>query len=214
MSYLKIGILVMFLYNISSCTSDDNQIVGDAACLSPELPGDYFPAFPKSWWSYYNMNNELVEFNISTNYEICEEKCRPIFSNLNKCIQGSSFIHRFYAGLGTSATVESPIYSTAIDSVLVCPVSFSTFKEETAFIHLKEVPYRRITTKLDTSLTVNGTTYNNVLVMFEYNKFDSLHRYYDYFAKDIGLVKRDSVSHSDSTQLIEILRLDTYHIEN
>lgn len=50
--------------------------------------------------------------------------------------------------------------------------------------------------------------------MYEYHIFDSLHRYYDYFAKDIGLIKRDSVNPQDTTDLIEILRLDDYSIEN
>ncbi len=50
--------------------------------------------------------------------------------------------------------------------------------------------------------------------MYEYDELNSSHRYYDYFAKNIGLIKRDSVSSNDTTKLIEILRLENYHVEN
>lgn len=204
----------MILYNLTSCKKDNEDIEANKVCIDPQLSGDYFPAYPKSWWKYYNLNNELVEFKISTDYQECEGKCRPVLENLNKCIQENSLIQRFYAGLGTSATVESPIYSTVLDSVLVCPISFSTFKQQDAFLHQEDVRYRRKATTIDTSITINGMTYPNVLVVYEYNKFDSLHRYYDYFAKNIGLLKRDSVNQNDTTDLIEILRLENYHIEN
>lgn len=213
MSLLKVLILIMFLYNLSSCTKENSQIA-DNKCTNPQLPGDYFPAYPKSWWNYYDSNNELVEFKISTDYQECEGKCRPVFTNINKCIQGNSLIQRNYMGQGCYGAFESPIYSTIIGSVLICPISFATFKQNDSFLQMDEIWFRRKATTIDTSITINGMTYTNVLIIYEYSTFDSLHRYYDYFAENIGLIKRDSVNQSDTTDLIEILRLDTFHVEN
>lgn len=214
MNYLKLFILFMILYNLTSCKKDNEEIEVNNDCITQQSPGDYFPAYPKSWWKYNNLNNESVEIKISTDYQECEGNCRAILENLNKCIQENSLIQRFYSGLGTSATILSPIYSTTIDSVLICPISFSTFEQQNSFISQDDVRYKRKTTTLDTSITINGMIYTNVLIVYESNKFDSLHRYYDYFAENIGLIKRDSVNQNDKTDLIEILRLENYHIEN
>lgn len=215
MKIIQIIIGLVFLFNLSGCDkNDDSEIIEETSCTNQQIPGEYFPAFPKSYWNYFNYNNELVRFEISTDYQECEGECRPVFTNLNKCIQGNSLIQRFYAGLGTSATVNSPIYSTIIDSILVCPISFSTFKQQDAFLGQEDVRYRRTATKSDTTIIVNEVNYSNVLIVYEFDRFDSLHRYYDYFAKDIGLIKRDSVNSSDSADLIEILRLENYLIGN
>ena len=213
MNYLRLFILFMSLCNLTSCRKENEDIELNNVCISHQLPGDYFPAYPNSWWRYTNGDNELVEYKISNDYQECEGKCRPVFSNLNKCIQANSLIQRFYAGLGTSAILESPIYSTIIDSVLVCPISFSTFQQQDAFLGPDDVRYRRKATTMDTIITINGMTYTNVLIVYEYDKFDSLHRYYDYFAENIGLIKRDSVNHRDTTDLVEILRLESFNVE-
>ena len=216
MNYLRLVILLVIAANLVSCDKENDipQIEENTDCSNPELPGEYFPAYPKSWWNYTNFNNETFTIEISSNYEECEGECRPVLENINKCIQGNSLIQRFYAGMGVSSTIESPIYSTVLDSVLICPISFATFEQQEYFIGQNEIRYRRKATVIDTSIVVNSTTYNNVLVIYEFHEFDALHRYYDYFSKDIGLVKRDSVNAQDSTDLVEILSLDNYHIEN
>ena len=211
MTHFKILIIIAILFGMGSCKKD---VIGNINCTNQQLPGEYFPAFPKSWWKYSDYNNEIINWSISQEYQECEGLCRPVFLNLNKCVQGTSLIQRFYAGLGTSATVRSPIYSTIKDSILICPISFSTFKQQEAFLSVNDIRYRRKTTVTDTNITVNGFNFTNVLIVYEYNKFDSLHRYYDYFAKDIGLIKRDSVNVSDSTDLIEILKIESYTIGN
>jgi hypothetical protein len=182
-------------------------------CINKQLPGEYFPAFPKSWWNYRKNNNELVQYKISDDYQDCEGKCRPVFVNLNKCIQGESFFLRIYTGLGESQTVPSPIYSLFLDSVLICPISFATFKENIYFTSSNGVHYRRVTIKIDTNITLpNSQTFSNVIIVKEYSIYDSNHVYLDYFAKNIGLIKRDSININDKTDLIQILMLENYQI--
>ncbi len=143
---------------------------------------------------------------------MCDGKCRPIFLNLNKCISGSGLVHEFYAGLGTNATVISPIYSLTLDSVMTCPISFATLQVQTAFINMEDIRFKRVTTNLDTAITVNGTNYSNVIEVYEFNKFNANHRYFDYFSKDIGLIQRDSLDVNDTLIHIPILRITEFHI--
>ncbi|PWH84890.1 hypothetical protein [Brumimicrobium oceani] len=215
MNYVKISIILLLAPIMFSCEKEDypNTGQGNTRCFDPEIPGDYFPAYANSWWSYYDENNEIFEIKIAPNYQECEGECSPILENMNRCIQGNALLQPFYAGLGTSGVATSPIYSTVLDSVLICPISFATFEYQDAFLGSNDIRYRRKATNIDTIISVNSTVYDNVLVVYEYHIFDSLHRYYDYFAKDIGLIKRDSVNAQDTTDLIEILRLKDYSIK-
>jgi hypothetical protein len=183
-------------------------------CINPEIPGDYFPAYPNTWWEYRDNNNALIKYRISSSYEDCEKKCRPVFLNINKCIDGNSLIYGFGAGLGTWAVVESPIYSLNIGDTLICPISFSTFKITPSMRPpIENISFRRVLLKKDTSIAVNGIVYNNVILMKEYSLHDSLHLYYDYFSKDIGLIKRDSITQIDTSIWYNaILTLDNYYI--
>ncbi|RFC55542.1 hypothetical protein [Brumimicrobium aurantiacum] len=212
MKYALIFIFGITL-NFMSCTKDNSiQEVENESCLNPVLPGEYFPAYPNSWWKYSNEENETIVYETANKYQLCDNECRPRFLNLDKCIHENAIVHEFYSGLGASSTILSPIYTPFLDSIAVCPVSFSTFETQDAFLHQEDVRFRRQTTVLDTNLYVDGTIYNDVLVVYETNKFDSTHRYYDYFSKNIGLIRRDSVDQSDTTNLIELLKLEDYHL--
>ena len=200
-------LFLLFALLNQSCKKDTPD-----SCTDKQVPGSYFPAYPGSWWEYMDNNDNLIRYAISDDYRDCEGACRPVFLNLDKCIQGEWFIQRFDKGLGESATVPSPIYSLTLDSVLVCPISFATFKQTTAFLSEEDVPYRRMTIIADTLITLNNQTYTNVIVVKEYNIFDSTHLYYDYFSKDTGLIKRDSADVNDPATLIQILRLVDFSI--
>lgn len=181
------------------------------ACTDIIVPGVYFPAFPKSWWQYRNQNNELIKYQISDEYQECEGKCSPLFLNLNKCIHENTLIYSWYCGLGAWCTHPSIIYSLNKDEIFICPISFSTFKITNPG---QEPGYRRVTITIDTTLTVDNTLYQEVIVVKEYDVDNSEHKYFDYFSKNIGLIKRDSVNVNDTTELFPILILETYEIGN
>lgn len=49
---ISIAIVMIIL----SCNkTDDNK------CADPQIPGEYFPAFPKSWWEYRKSNGDLIK---------------------------------------------------------------------------------------------------------------------------------------------------------
>lgn len=200
---IRVFLIVIIVSFILGCSKDrkDN--------LDPQIPGEYFPAFPKTWWEYQNYNNKIIKYEISDKYEVCEEKLRPVFLNADKCIQGASIVFGFNAP-GTWAVVESPIYSLDIDREMVCPFSFSTLKESSSMgPPVEEISFRRVLIKKDTNLAVGNINYDNVILVKEFSLHDSLHLYIDYFAKDIGLIKRDSIMTTDTTT---IMILKDYYI--
>lgn len=174
------------------------------------LPGEYFPAFPKTWWEYQDQHGRPVKYKISNTYEACEGAYSPVFLNIGKCIYGPNLIIGFTAPKVGWTTAISPIYSTHLNDTMWCPISMATFKENSP---VDLVEFRRITTKTDTSITLtNNDHYTQVIVVEEYSTIAPDHKYIDYFAKDVGLIKRDSVDVNDPTQLITILTLEDYFI--
>ncbi len=202
----KYFLVVIIFSFILGCDKNDT--------LEPQIPGEYFPAFPKTWWEYQKYNNDIIRYEISDKYEECEGKLRPIFLNADKCIQGESIVFGFN-GEGAWAVAESPIYSLDIDSEMICPYSFSTLKESPLMgPPIEEISFRRVLIKKDTNLTIGSNNYDNVILIKEFSLHDSLHLYIDYFAKDIGLIKRDRIMKTDSIpELVTIMTLKNYHIE-
>lgn len=207
------GILFAIALFIPGCTKDKAAELPNA-CADKQLPGEYFPAYPKSWWDYRNQSNELIQYSIANDYMDCYGKCRPYFNNLNMCLQGENMIFSIYVGQGNSAVIGSPIYSTTAGEVLFCMLSFSTFEYRGVFVSgHDEIPWRRLTLTTDTSITLsNQQTFHNVIIVKETNIYKPGWLYFDYFSKNIGLIKRDSASVNDSTQLTQILMLEDYHI--
>jgi len=64
----------MFLLN-QGCKKNNND--KNEICEKIETPGEYFPAFPKSWWNYINFNNQIIKYKISDNYNYYEGTCYP-----------------------------------------------------------------------------------------------------------------------------------------
>lgn len=205
----KLLIAIVVAAFMLACNKDSKEIANN-----PQLPGEYFPAFPNTWWNYRMYNDEIIKYEISEKYMECEGKMRPIFLNIDKCIQGESLMYG-YTAPGSYVVVESPIYSLDINRVLVCPISFSTFKETVSMgPPVEDISYRRVLITKDTNLIINNDTFNNVIIIKEYSLHDSTHLYLDYFAKEIGLIKRDRIMTIDTaTQLVTIMTLDNYHIE-
>ena len=200
--------LLLMAAFLQACKKD----IPETPCV-PEFPGEYFPAYPGSYWNFRKANNDPFSYTISAEYEQCEGACRPVFMNLGKCIAGAAIVHRFYAGLGITSTAHSPIYSLTEDSVMNSPVSFATLQHQDYI--LDNVYCKRVTLSTDTTVTLPDLqVFQHVLVVKEYDENAPGHYYLDYFAKNTGLVRRDSVNDANPSVLNTILWLETYHIGN
>jgi len=209
---MRIGVLIISAFNIVffiGCTNSKMDIQPDI-CASKRLPGEYFPAYPHSFWTYRNEQNQVVNFTISGEYQSCLGKCRTTFNNLNVCVDGQSFVSGAYHGLGVSSIEFSSIYSLIRDSSFICPVAFSRMWVDFNFLFLDDIKTRRTTVVLDTTIElITQQVYSNVLVVKESIVNSPSGYYCDYFAKNIGLIKRDSIYLQDTVQ---ILYLENFHI--
>ncbi len=191
-------------------------------CIDKQLPGEYFPAYLKNWWTYRNQLNQLVKFEISDDYESYINKCYPEFLNLNYnnhkvYIDGESFFTDAYIGLGSVITIQSIICPDILDSAFICPVAFSSMRVNHYFTSVEGLSTRRVTIALDTTIMLpNSQTFSEVRVVKEYYTYlvDSNNYFYnDYFAKNIGLIKRDSIDGITHVRT-QILSLEDYFIGN
>jgi len=75
-----------------------------------------------------------------------------------------------------------------------------------------EIAFRRGMIVQDTSIVVLGKAFTDVKLVKEWSVLDTTHLYYDYFARDIGLVKREQALGGDPAQIVTILELHSFYI--
>ena len=208
MKYVIISSIILFSLLINSCGKDE-----DDNCDNPQLPGEYFPAYPNSYWKYTTNEGKTVEYKISEKYEDCKEGCRPIFLNTNSCIHGNELVDSYSIGEGIIGILNSPIYTTILDSTFLCPHSFATLTKMDVIMELKDIIFERTLINNDTTISINSNSYSNVIIIKEIDKRDKSYFYYDFFAKDIGLIKRDLIE-KDTTAIntTTIMEIESYSI--
>lgn len=193
-----------------SCKESSDPIVG---CTGTRIePGEYFPAYPGSWWNYTTQDQTIIRWETKDEYQLADEKCLPFFTNSGRFIQGSFLAGGVYAGLGHGFFGTSAIYDLLADTASWCMLSFAKLAPNmwwTAHIPV----YRRKTAILDTVIALpNGKSSGEIIRVTETCTTDSTHRYIDYFARNVGLIKRDWVNTADTTEVITVLSLKEWFI--
>lgn len=201
--------LVSLFFIFQSCEKDEPN--------KPELTkvilSDYFPAYPGSWWNYSLYLTESFQIEMDTGvYQINENQVlAPKFKNIAWYVEGGN-IKSYQGGSapGTAIWKSAPIFEQYGEDTPGCPVPFGQLHIGYYFYQGPHV-WRELVTA-DTSVsTLDGTVYNDVMMIKEINQ-DTTQVYYDYFSKNIGLVKRDSMNTLNTTEFIEILSLENYSI--
>ena len=199
---------LLFLFSCHKEKAIDEVVL----CIDYIQPGVCFPAHPGSWWTYIKQNEGTITYEIDSVVSYVNGQCLPYFKNLDCYVSGSNFKHGAYHGLGQSSFSNSAIYSSEINVDQYCFISFAKMFVYEFFLI---PPYRRRLIKEDTTITtLHGEVYTNIIVIKETFVLDSTHLYLDYFASNVGLIKRDSINYQDTNDLTEILTLDKYFINN
>lgn len=157
-------------------------------------PFDYFPAFPGSYWVYNNGDTLRVE----DNYKLCiyndayylyppnfDTVYLPKF--LPNSIYGDVFIKGYL--ITNHGGYKDPPFRFILSETVGASFYVAS---------LVSSKVEGMTIKKDTSIIVNGITYNNVIITIQYDTHFSM--YYppmecagvkEYYAKGIGLIRRE-----------------------
>lgn len=199
---ISISAAILILLSLASCTKEED------VKLERINPDAYFPAYPGSYWDY-----DTTVWKISDCYVKLQGYSLPFFEQAGYHVFRSSLMHLVYAGHGQAGTATSSIIPPGSRSF--CPISFVSFELSSVGgmgSDTNDIAYRRGTVVEDTSIIVLNKTYSDVKIVKEWSVFDTTHLYFDYFAKDIGLIKREKAIDADPGQIVTILELHSFHI--
>lgn len=179
------------------------------------LPKEYFPAFPSSSWIYNNSDT----LRVMEDYQLCiynvahfTEPARYDTVVLPKFYPNSIFGAVFIWGYSvskSSGSYREPAWRGILSESLGQQFYQSASESGNQNIGL--------TIAVDTSITVNGVTYNDVIVTILYNRIFMLPPemcFYrkEYFARGVGLIKREETDYPISIEISSVLELTDYNI--
>ncbi len=220
-------ILIILIVIITACKKQDlpalpdipkQQTTTPPAAIPVITPMSYFPAWPGSYWVYGGADTLSVEdkFQLCSKY-VTWYNTPPPFETVymprfkrNKVFTtcpNNAFIHGYL--------MESPsarlLYRTLLEENL-----YQWFRVK--FSGAADDLYNGRTIAVDTTIQVNNITYNNVIVVINYREtvgeliFDWHYR--EYYAKNVGLIKREYRNPLVSEQIYTVLELKSYFINH
>ncbi len=181
------------------------------------LPKEYFPVFPGSYWVYNNSDTlrvmedyQLYIYDRLVNYYpreyVKDTVALPKF--YPNSIYGEVFIWRYEISK-LWGSYREPAWRGILSETLGQQFYQSASESGNQNIGL--------TIAVDTSITVNGVTYNDVIVTILYNRIFMLPPemcFYrkEYFARGVGLIKREETDYPISIEISSVLELTDYNI--
>ena len=195
-------------------TIEDDLLVVTDPCSTYVMPLDYFPAHPGSWWNYNQVGLSDQLYEIDSASKMFDGECMPYFIQLESFVRANNFTHTAYYGQGMSGVENSSIIPNSVGDTAICFISMTDLVVEDIFG--TTLPhFRRILVQDDTTVTnLNGNTYSNVKVVKETYEYDSTHLYLEYFAPNVGLIKRDSIDYQNTSNITEVFTLESFFINN
>lgn len=191
-----IAILISVLISLISCEEDN--VPGPDENYDTIFPKEYLPAYPGSWWAYHTGDTLKTksDYQLFTYRSECgdinDTKSLILPQFHSNDIYGSRYINEYL--------LSNPLLHCAYPLPFVQVLSDTLGK---VFIKGEPDFYHQLlgkTIRKDTSVVINGRTYDDVLVTIEFDRACSESSEYtpelcatmrDYYAKGIGLIKRE-----------------------
>ncbi len=200
---ILLSILSISILSLVSCGDKE-----DISCENNIVMGNYFPAYPNSYWIYNTNNGDTIKYTIRNGYEKFEGNCATYFTKAQCFVIDNQMGFSFGAGQGTLAIVYSPIYPKTIGIPQYAGISFIDFSKSKVMNSKPITLYRESIGNKTISLD-SSNNYENTLVVKEFDTLKPEYFYLDYFAKNIGLVMRDSISKDsigmDTTRILWLI---------
>jgi hypothetical protein len=205
-SLIVIGLLFSIAALNPGCKKDDLQSAFDAQ-KDTVKPGAYLPVYPGSYWKYVNENNDTVVKRASAAWQ----QHSFAYSKDGITYQSGAAYVPYWMGKPVyrySTLLETRDCDGPTGVFEPVPLLTETAGEKWFYQHrfpcgdqhISQPVYKREVVAKDTSVQVNSVTYSNVIQVMDYwlfgaNVQPSNVRYY-YYARDIGLVRMDSITSS------------------
>jgi hypothetical protein len=222
MKTIKIFVLLSFFLGFISCDKDNVEKPDEYKTI---VPLDYFPAFPGSYWVYDNGKTlkvadqyEKYIFN-SAHYSASPKYDTLLLPKL--ILNGFFNSNDSFAYVNEYAITKANI-SSYKDPAFKCILS--EFEDSIFEIGGRDQIHKIVgkTIKKDTSIIINSRKYENVLITIELDlscneqggyPVDSCAYKREFYAKGIGLIKRESGSYIPVNKWTTDFELKEYHIE-
>lgn len=223
---INLGLLILII-SFSACKKDDidnsdqqvDSLNSKIAGFDTIRPLEYFPSYPSSYWVYNNTDTVKVydDYQLyipkdSNNLDF-EGAFLPKLEPND--IYGENFIYEY----------SIPYY---MDNIFYNGIRFCNFLSEKLDSHylIKYISSSRdisgTTTVVDTTITVKGVEYNDVIMTIHYNGIgvsyegfyiDEIMESREFYAKGVGLIKKDkNLGDFDEIEWEPIYELTSYHI--
>ena len=216
------GALIV-LIGMLSCGKDNKTKLQHTVTYDTIKPLEYFPAFPGSIWIYDNNDTLKVDKYEQYIFNSAGYTSQPVFDTL---ILPKLILNRIYNQEDSFAYVKEYSISKSSMSNYRAPafkelLSLTEFAE---FVIGGAIQGHRITgktIKVDTTIFIGAKKYEDVImtIQFDYacvsgsgrspEKCATLREYY---AKDVGLIKRESRSNPFQSDFIKDFELVKYEI--
>lgn len=195
---------LFLLINLTGCQKDKTEPVIEEPTYDTLFPKDYFPAWPGSQWVY----NDTDTVKVNAEFELVEWTDEYGLNAQTKWVPRIS-----------STAVREYEISGVIDVInLKGRIISDSENEGDNWSDFAVTGNSRLNAIIntDTSITVNEVVFDNVLVVRVWSEAapDPLNPYatYNYFAKDVGLIKSHRADWPDST--VFVTELKAFSINN
>ena len=169
-------------------------------------PLSYFPAFPNSWWKYNNGDTLKVAPAYETH--IFNSSSYTAVEDLDTLRLPRLILNGFFNPQDSLAYILEHSISKASNSSYRDPsfIKLLTTTEGSNFVIKSSwmgMGLNGRTTRIDTSIVVQGRTFENVIEVIHYvvgcpGTFQDCTVSREYYAKDVGLIRRDNKELFDS----------------
>lgn len=219
--------IIVILIGFNSCHKDNDTTynsIYNNVIIGTIKPLDYFPAFPGSYWVY----------NIDDSLKVADDYKKYIF-NSNAYDESEDYDTIYFPKLLTKNVYNPGDSCSYVNGYSISKAQNSSYKDPAFKYILSETegstfiitaPWQNHqiigkTINIDTSIIVGNTTYVSVLVTIELDMacsgqypMDSCAYKREYYAKGVGLIKRESGGYIPNDNWTTDFELKEYYINN
>ncbi len=212
--------IITILVGLTSCEKDIETKLDNSVNYNIIKPLDYFPAYPGSYWIYDNYDTlkvaeqyEKYIFN-SEGYTAVPDYDTLILPKLILNGVFFAYVNGYSISKSNASNYRDPAFK-----------EFLSLTEGSEFTIGSAIQGHKITgktIKLDTTINIGTTEYKNVIITIQFDYAcvygkggspEDCATLREYYAKDVGLIKRETRNYPIDTDFVKDIELIKYEIK-